>query len=75
MKIKVKDISVGQLSALCAKQEYCYDDCPLHQACGLFPVNQFDLEAEVDIPDDLLTEPAKKNTPNREYDYPGCACC
>lgn len=74
MKIKVRNMTIEQLSAVCRKQECC-TDCPLDHACGAYSVGQFDLDAEVDIPDEILSEPVENTVPRKEYSYPGCMCC
>ena len=57
MKIKLKDLTIGQFHAIC---QIACEDCPLH--CGhdykigcMVDHMNFD-DTEVDIPDELLEE-------------------
>lgn len=55
MKVKLGNLRFKQLSELCRRQTGCYK-CPALFACDNDPC-QCDLEAEIEVPDELLPKP------------------
>ena len=55
MKIKLRNLTIGQLSELCERQKNC-NRCPVLDACGSSPY-QYDLDKEIEAPDDLFPKP------------------
>ena len=58
MKVKLKDITLGEIQQLCKKHEDSCLECPLRHFCikhldtnvdGTYPSDDWDLEKEIDL--------------------------